>query len=264
MYRHVAAVSDVKLETLTSALHIGTSHPVPDMGLTATDDRTDVKPYFDTPPRELRDCIYDLLYQEIDESIGDTPGDFELHTRAFIPRLRFVSRQFKAEYDERISANELNQELTVTDDGGYLRQTLPKIICSPISSHTTRLTINMVYTDCLCMVSIWSAYSHPGSPEWLEKFTRQMPNLRQFRFRVCVPISNSVEPTLACTPSLWEYLPTMTELQVLSWDDITHAARPLGTCSKEHGMQRHEDAIAKHEARHRKIDKILKQERSGV
>ncbi|KAM0709424.1 hypothetical protein Q7P35_003462 [Cladosporium inversicolor] len=124
MYRHIAAVSDMELETLTSALQIGTSHPASEMRLTATDNRTDVNSYFGKLPRELRDCIYDLLYQEIGESMGETPGDFELFTRAIIPSLRLVSRQFKAEYDERISANDLNQQLTVNDNDGSLQWTL--------------------------------------------------------------------------------------------------------------------------------------------
>ena len=126
---------------LTSAQHIDVPQPVSDMALTATDNLTDVKPYFDTLPRELRDCVYDLLYQEIEESMGSNVGDLEFHTRAIIPRLRFVSRQFKAEYDERISKNDLIQQLTVTDTVKSLQCPHSKILCSPLSSHTTRLTI---------------------------------------------------------------------------------------------------------------------------
>ena len=77
--------------------------------------------FFETLPRELRDCIYDLLYQEVEESMGYDVGDLEFHTRAIIPRLRFVSRQFKAEYDERISMNDLNQQaITILKEGRNL------------------------------------------------------------------------------------------------------------------------------------------------
>jgi hypothetical protein len=36
----------------------------------------------------------------------------------------------------------------------------------------------------------------------------------------------------------------------------------LGTWSKRNGMQRHDDPISKHEARHRRIDGISQQENS--
>lgn len=39
----------------------------------------------------------------------------KFRTRAITPRLRFVSHQFKAEYDERIIKNDLQEQLTVTD-----------------------------------------------------------------------------------------------------------------------------------------------------
>lgn len=107
------------------------------------------------------------------------------------------------------------------------------------------------------------AFYHIGNPDWLDNFTRQMPNLRQFHFRVC-PYKLWRQNNTGLASCLEEYLPSLTELQVLSWGDVTYAARPLGTWTKEGGKQRHEDAIAKHEARHRKIGKILKQERSGV
>jgi hypothetical protein len=107
-----------------------------------------------------------------------------------------------------------------------------------------------------------SSWNPSSGTNWLEKLTQQLPNLRQLRLRVIVPISDSPEISLCATPSFGEYFPQVNELQVLSYDGITYAARPLGTWSKEGGMQRHEDAIAKHEARHRRIDEIVQQERS--
>jgi hypothetical protein len=253
----------MKLETLTSAQHIDVLQPVSQTGPAATDDRTDVKPFFETLPRELRDCIYDLLYQEVEESMGYDVGDLEFHTRAIIPRLRFVSRQFKAEYDERISMNDLNQQLTVIDSYTYLQPSWPprEILCSPISSRTTSLTINMV-NDYYCAPfgRTASSWNPSSGTNWLERLTQQLPNLRQLRLRVIVPIWDSPEISLRATPSFGEYFPQVNELQVLSYDDITYAARPLGTWSKEGGMQRHEDAIAKHEARHIKIMEIVRKE----
>jgi hypothetical protein len=61
----------MELETLTSAQHIDVLQPVSQTAPAATDNCTDLKPFFETLPRELRDCIYDLLYQEVEESMGD-------------------------------------------------------------------------------------------------------------------------------------------------------------------------------------------------
>lgn len=111
----------MELKTLTSAQNVDASQLGSDTGLPATDNCTYVKSYFGTLPRELRDCVYDLLYQEIEESVGSNVGDLQFHTRTIIPRLRFVSRQFNAEYDEWISMNDLNQQLTVTDISSCLQ-----------------------------------------------------------------------------------------------------------------------------------------------
>lgn len=62
-------------------------------------------------------------------------------------------------------------------------------------------------------------------------------------------METSTTLALSLTNYIGEVFPTLTELQVLSWDDITHAARLLGTLSTEDGLQRHDNAIAKHEAR---------------
>jgi hypothetical protein len=252
--------SDTEPKTLISARHIDVSQPVSAMELTATENRADARPYFETLPRELRDCIYDLLYQEIEESMGDDIGGLEFHTRAIIPRLRFVSRQFKAEYDERISMNDLNQQLTVTDTVGDLLDPCP--LCSPISSYTTTLTINMLNEEHCFPVFPAVFKNHGFATNWLDNFPRQLPNLQQLRLRVCVPIMDSAEHSLRYTPKLGVRFLVVTNVQVLSCDDITYAVRPLGTWSKRSGMQRHDDPISKHEARHRRIDGISQQENS--
>ena len=53
-------------------------------------------------PRELRDMIYEHLWQDIEESTDTV--QFKICTT--IPELRLVNRQFKIEYDERIAAND--------------------------------------------------------------------------------------------------------------------------------------------------------------
>jgi hypothetical protein len=61
-------------------------------------------------PAELRDMIYDHLWQDVEE---DT-DHLRFNICTTIPKLRLVSRQFKSEYDERIAANEHKNTVAVT------------------------------------------------------------------------------------------------------------------------------------------------------
>ena len=81
-----------------------------------------------------------------------------------------------------------------------------------------------------------AVFLNPASAtNWLDNFTRQLPNLREIRLRVCVPIRRNARMALSLTHRLGVAFPSLAELQVLSWDGITHASRPLGTWSKEGG-----------------------------
>lgn len=61
-------------------------------------------------PRELRDMIYDHLWEDNEENADLL--HFDIST--IIPELRLVNRQFKIEYDERIAANGHKNTVTVT------------------------------------------------------------------------------------------------------------------------------------------------------
>jgi len=102
--------------------------------------------FSETFPKELRDHVYDLLCHELDEGPGGFEGvRYETHT--ICVELRLVSRQFKLEYDERMSANKHIKHLTVTTDlswGLYPNVPLP----SPqLAANTTSLTLITMTCD---------------------------------------------------------------------------------------------------------------------
>jgi hypothetical protein len=215
---------------------------------TATDISTSARSYFETFPRELRDLIYDQLYQEVNEIVSG----LGFQARAILPRLRLVSRQFKAEYDERIVINDLKQQLTVTDTGSTHYEHCSILVCSPTSTHTTCLTIKMV-EDSNCCHILADAWLKDGTITWLNEFVRQLPLLRKFRFRVCVSVSDSGEMVWILAHILLKIHPMLTELEVVSWDGAPQSLTPLKTWSKEHGTQTHDDAIDRHSARYREV-----------
>jgi hypothetical protein len=71
--------------------------------------------FFKILPRELRDAVYDLLYQEVTTNADG----LHFHTRAVLVELRLISCQFKLKYDERTAVNEHNKYLTITDDKDF-------------------------------------------------------------------------------------------------------------------------------------------------
>lgn len=72
---------------------------------------TDTTPgFFEILPRELRDNVYDLLYDELDDN--DSSLRYQTHTAR--TELRLVSRQFKLEYEERTSVDKQSRHLTVS------------------------------------------------------------------------------------------------------------------------------------------------------
>lgn len=80
--------------------------------------------FSDRFPRELRDEIYDRLYQELEEEVADTYNEIECRLTIPLVALRLVSRRFKLEYDDRCSKNQfmshlLTEVLPLSDDCMY-------------------------------------------------------------------------------------------------------------------------------------------------
>jgi len=98
-------------------------------------------------PRELRDMIYDHLWQEVEE--GTDRLHFNISTT--IPEHRLVNRQFKTEYDERIAANDHKNTVTVTQRYERNPYDPSKEIPLPsLAALSTSLTINIINLDHDC------------------------------------------------------------------------------------------------------------------
>ena len=98
-------------------------------------------------PRELRDMIYDHLWQEVEEGTEDLC--FNICTPILEPRL--VNRQFKIECDERIAANNHRNEATVTQhyDASPFDTSNARFL-PRLAARSTSLTINLVNRDKDC------------------------------------------------------------------------------------------------------------------
>lgn len=57
--------------------------------------------FFGVLPRELRDAVYDYTFEHFVKQQPDTDDGVTFHFHAPVSNLRLVSRQFRAEYDER-------------------------------------------------------------------------------------------------------------------------------------------------------------------
>lgn len=102
-------------------------------------------------PRELRDMIYDHLWQDTEENADLLRFDIS----TIIPELRLVNRQFKIEYDERIAANGHKNTVTVTQR--YARNTFDptfrpsnEITLPRLAALSTSLTIKIINLDRNC------------------------------------------------------------------------------------------------------------------
>lgn len=98
-------------------------------------------------PAELRDMIYDHLWQDVEEDRDHLR--FDICTT--IPELRLISRQFRSEYDERISANEHKNLVTVTQLYEASPYDPSKEVSFPrLAAQSTGLTINIISRDDDC------------------------------------------------------------------------------------------------------------------
>lgn len=189
---------------------VATSQPV--SNLEATTSRR-ARSFFDTFPRELRDCVYDLLYQDVEVVDG-----LEYHARSCIVELRLVSRQFKSEYDERMPVICYNHQLGVND-------TLDCELGEPIrvprtryAAHTTSLTINLLACDEHCWYHDGSEECHSYSmiqhhAAWIEKLLQNLPHLQSIR--VTVKAKSCVRDTLNAAQFLTDRIPKISELEIL-------------------------------------------------
>lgn len=92
--------------------------------------------FLKTFPRELRDQIYDLLYEEDEE-----------HDRAYVRAtnplvaLRLINRQFRLEYNERCNKSDFMSQLLFKGTTAYTFEHCPNRLA--LSPHITNLTVDM-------------------------------------------------------------------------------------------------------------------------
>lgn len=88
-------------------------------------DHNNSRGFFTSFPRELRDAVYDLLYQDFENNVHG----LQFRIRTTLPHLRLLSRQFKVEYDERPTTK---NHLTVTDTWAF-QFNMAKFPCPSLS-----------------------------------------------------------------------------------------------------------------------------------
>lgn len=104
---------------------------------------------FFTLPRELRDNIYDLIYEETEGVDQSGPVTFaHWHIRATVPKARLISRKFKLEHDE---ASPANSRLQIADADAIVNEITSQAPEVPrLAEHSTHLTIKLNIPSFTC------------------------------------------------------------------------------------------------------------------
>lgn len=208
--------------------------------------------FFETLPRELRDAVYDLLYQEV---TADVEG-LEFHTRIVIVELRLVSRQFRLEYDERSVSDEHNNHLTITDreafDLSAREPAGPEVVamrCPSFATRTTSLTLNLI----ACLGGHEGENRCDADTEvewhvtWIKSLLQSLPHLRKICVRLDL-VSTFCISTVLKQAKLFTALPNSVDLEVMglpSLDSMGSADDSilLATWTKQHRLQEDHEAI---------------------
>lgn len=148
--------------------------------------------FFTTLPRELRNNIYDHLYQDIEQLAFE--ANFRMRIHAPIPSLRLLNRQFKREYDEQLDQNN-QSKLAVTQNSVYCEPELAK--CPRLARYTAELTLNMLACDDGCSEGCSSVQLLHTLQDWFWGFTMpHLPALRSVRVSLGVFYDSCVHRTL--------------------------------------------------------------------
>jgi hypothetical protein len=207
--------------------------------------------FFETLPRELRDIVYDLLYQELD---NDDSG-LRFQTYTILTELRLVNRQFKLEYDERTSVDKPSKHLTVIIDLCHSCWCeFPVILPSPqLAARTIHLTLVITFCDgkhnwdggmCEC-----NADKDGTGVECYFDFVRYLvdalPCLQSLRLDLHTETDLCVMNLLQSSSSFTES-PKLTELKIMGPRSEGCATTPLAQVAiwtKQDGLQQDKEAI---------------------
>jgi hypothetical protein len=214
---------------------------------------TDNKPgFFDILPRELRDIVYDSLYQKLD---NDADLGLRYQTYTVCTELRLVSRQFKLEYDERTSVDQKSRHLTVSID--LCRPCwceLPVDLPSPqLAARTVHLTLVVTFCD---GEHSWDGVSWECSADedslgvlcyrdFMEVLVNALPCLQSLRMNLQATADLCVMNLLEFSTPFRES-PKLTELRIMGPCLEECTPSPLAQVAiwtEQDGLQQDEEAI---------------------
>ena len=207
--------------------------------------------FFETLPRELRDIVYDLLYQELD---NDDSG-LRFQTYTILTQLRLVSRQFKLEYDERISVDEKSRHLTIIVDlcrpcWCELSVTLP---WPQLAARTVHLTLEITFCN---GIHTWDGHSWECNADedtvgvlcyfdFVRYLMNALPSLQSLRLDLHAEADLCVLNLLECSTPFTDS-PKLTELKIMGPRPKGRTTTPLpqvAIWTKQDGLQQDKEAI---------------------
>jgi hypothetical protein len=161
-------------------------------------------------PQEIRDKIYDLLFQEKDEVVNG----WHYKIRTILPKARLISRQLTKEYDER---SPMNNKLEVSDcvfpvfDTPCLDLEVP---FPSLASRATTAHINLIFCDeepdSPCHES---GHSTPGP--WIINLISNMPLLE--KADITASCSNFIcAMAVQSSREFWSTIPKVSRVALLT------------------------------------------------
>lgn len=210
--------------------------------------------FFNTFPREIRDNIYDMLYDEINRDTYSTA----LTLRTPVVSLRLVSRQCKDEYDDWVAQNERMTAFEVWDSAGM--DTIKSTRAS-VYTHTTNATIHLFvcggdHLDYPCYhTDILRSYAM-----WIRVLVNRMLSLRSIRVSLAINYDHCMDAVKASL-GLITNLSKVVEVKMRHVNHRDRSILPRETSdlpvvavwTKESGLVRDHEAIK----RCREIDLML-------
>lgn len=165
----------------------------------STNSLDDKYGFLKTFPRELRDLIYDFLYEDV-----DVECDHFLFRAAFpLKVLRLVSRQVKLEYEERFSGSEHTKHLLIRDtvDFRFRKHAWVEFPAIAICATGVTVVVNACNSDGSSQHKITQdrcrAYYPNYHEAWIEHLARQLPYLRWVRIYLTLPYGRCAEKALS-------------------------------------------------------------------
>lgn len=165
--------------------------------------------FFKTLPREIRDDVYDMLYQEIEYDFQGRLSSLENSTlkNLHVPlvSLRLVNHQFKLEYDERVAKTEHLTALTIHD-----QKTLPEHRRSKFGALFSRATNMTIYLNICSGDHVYYPCYHIrrliNYANWIGRLASNLPHLRSIRVSLTTAYDQCMEALedtfLACVTNM--------------------------------------------------------------